>query len=239
MVEKYRMVAQDLSQKIESGIYPSGTQLPLESELCETYQVSRITIKKATDLLVSLGLITKRRGAGSFVKEMSDVKETMAAATEQVQFTGFTRQFAGHNTSTEVNEFTVMPAVGEIIEKMRLTEGDLVYYICRTRLVDGRPYVVEYTYMPVEVIPGINLRVLNGSIYTHILDTLHLKPQSAHRTIRAKLPTEQDKEYFHTTEVFPILEIEQIAYLDDGRIFEYSRSNQHGELYSYNCVSVW
>lgn len=122
---------------------------------------------------------------------------------------------------------------------MRLTEDDLVYYTCRTRLVDDVHYVVEYTYMPVEVIPGINQRVLKGSIYSHILDTLQLKPQSAHRTIRAVLPTEQEKKYFQTEEPMALLEIEQIAYLDDGRIFEYSKSHQRGDKYSFPCVSVW
>lgn len=238
-MEKYRMVAQDLAQKIQSGIYPGGSQLPLETDLCEAYQVSRITVKKATDQLVQLGLITKRRGAGSFVKDMSDIKEASAAIIEQVQFTGFTRQFAGRNISTEVNKFVVVPATGEVAEKMRLTEDDLVYYTCRTRLVDGEPYVVEYTYMPVEVIPGINRRVLNGSIYSHILDTLHLKPQSAHRSIRALLPTEPEKKYFRTEEPMAILEIEQIAYLDDGRIFEFSKSHQRGDKYAFRCVSVW
>lgn len=238
-MEKYRMIAHDLAQKIESGKYPGGSQLPLESELCEKYHVSRITIKKATDQLVQLGLITKRRGAGSFVKEISNIKETSAALSEAVQFTGFTRQFAERNISTEVNKFVVIPATGEVAEKMRLTEDDLVYYTCRTRLVDDVPYVVEYTYMPVEVIPGINQRILKGSIYSHILDTLLLKPQSAHRTIRAVLPTEQEKKYFQTEEPMALLEIEQIAYLDDGRIFEYSISHQRGDKYSFPCVSVW
>lgn len=237
-MEKYRIVANDIAQKIESGMYAGGTQLPLEMELCKIYQVSRITIKKATDQLVQLGLITKRRGAGSFVKDLS-TREITAVASEQVQFTGFTRQFAGRNIATEVNEFVVVPAEGEVAEKMCLTEDDLVYYICRTRLLDGLPMVVEYTYMPVETVPGINKRVLEGSIYTHLLDTLHLKPQSAHRILRAMQMTEQEKIYFRAAENLAILEIEQIAYLDDGRVFEYSKSRHRGDKYSFRCVSVW
>lgn len=238
-MEKYRMVALDIAQKIECGQYAGGAQLPLEAELCDMYQVSRITIKKATDQLVQLGLITKRRGAGSFVKDIADLRSAPAAASEQVQFTGFTRQFAGRKVSTEVHKFIVVPATGEVAEKMRLTEDDFVYYVCRTRFVDGEPYVVEYTYMPVETIPGINKRVLSGSIYSHILDTLHLKPQSAHRTLRALLPTEIEKKYFQETEPFSILEIEQVAYLDDGRVFEFSKSHCRGDRYTFRCVSVW
>lgn len=238
-MEKYRIIEQDIAQKIKSGVYPPGSQLPLENDLCEAYQVSRITIKKATDLLVQLGLITKRRGAGSFVKELSSQSHTTPVSGEQVQFTGFSKQFAGRNVSTEVNEFKVLPATKEIAERMLISEDDLVYYICRTRFLDGEPYVVEYTYMPVDTIPGINKRILQGSIYQHIVDTLGLKPQSAHRIIRAMLPTEQEKKYFSIDSPFTVLEIEQVAYLDDGRIFEYSKSHHRGDKYSFRCVSIW
>ncbi len=238
-MEKYRIVTQDIAQKIESGKYPPGSQLPLENELCKTYQVSRITIKKATDQLVQLGMITKKRGAGSFVKDVSEASEAAFATGEQVQFSGFTRQFAGRDIATDVNEFVVIPAEGEIAKKFSLNEDDLVYYTCRTRYLDGVPLVVEYTYMPVETLPGINRRVLEGSIYTHIIDTLHLKPQSAHRILRALQATETEQKYFKVTEPMAILEIEQVAYLDDGRVFEFSKSHHRGDKYSYRCVSVW
>lgn len=238
-MEKYRIVAQDLAQKIESGVYKGGEQIPLENELCNTYQVSRITIKKATDQLVQLGLITKRRGAGSFVKERPHQETAISDIGNHVQFTGFTRQFADHKVATTLNKFVVVPATGEVAERLNLSEDDLVYYICRTRYVDDEPYVVEYTYMPVETIPGINRRVLLGSIYSYILENLQLKPQSAHRTLRAVLPTKQEMEYFQATEQFALLEIEQVAYLDDGRIFEFSRSHCRGDKYNYKCVSIW
>ncbi len=238
-MEKYRLVVQDLAQKIESGIYKGGDQLPLESQLCETYHVSRITIKRATDLLVQLGLITKRRGAGSFVKDRPHAQGPFSNIGDNVPFTGFTRQFAGHKVSTELNKFVVIPATGEVAERLNLAEDDLVYYICRTRYVSDVPYVVEYTYMPVDIIPGINRRVLVGSIYSYILETLHLKPQSAHRTLRAVLSTKKEMEYFHVKEQVALLEIEQVAYLDDGRIFEFSRSHCRGDKYNYKCVSIW
>lgn len=238
-MEKYRMIEQDIAHKIKSGVYPPGTQLPLENELCESYKVSRITIKKATDQLVALGLITKRRGAGSFVKELSGQNRESDITGEQVRFSGFTRQFKGRNVSTVVNDFSVVPATGEVAKRMFLTEDDLVYKICRTRFLDGEPHVVEYTYMPIDTIPGINMKILNGSIYDHIVNTLNLKPQSAHRILRALLPTEQEKLYFQTDEPFSILEIEQVAYLDDGRIFEYSKAHHRGDKYSFRCVSIW
>ena len=65
MMTKYEEIAEDIRQDIMNGKYNVNQQLPLEKEMCEYYNVSRITIKKAVDQLVSEGLVVKRRGAGN------------------------------------------------------------------------------------------------------------------------------------------------------------------------------
>ena len=65
---KYEMIAEEIQKKIKDGTYPPDTRLPQEMEMCKIYDASRITIREAMELLVAKGLITKRRGAGTFVK---------------------------------------------------------------------------------------------------------------------------------------------------------------------------
>ena len=72
---KYQAIANDIKKKITDGKYMPGDQLSLEKEMCEEYSVSRITIKRAVDELVNLGLIVKRRGSGTFVKSIEDEKK--------------------------------------------------------------------------------------------------------------------------------------------------------------------
>ena len=64
----YRMIYEDQKEKILKGIYAPGEKIPVERELCDMYQVDRITVRKALDLLVSDGLLEKKAGSGSFVK---------------------------------------------------------------------------------------------------------------------------------------------------------------------------
>ena len=80
-------------------------------------------------------------------------------------------------------------------------------------------YVVEYTYMPTDFITGITEDVVKSSIYSYLENDLGLKIQSAHRIARADMPTEQEKKWLDIgDQVLPVLEVEQVAYLDDGRI---------------------
>lgn len=69
-VPRYRQIYLDLKNKITSGEYAPGAQLPYERVLCEEYGVERITIRRALELLVQDDLIDKRAGLGSFVKGM-------------------------------------------------------------------------------------------------------------------------------------------------------------------------
>ncbi|MGC9064645.1 MAG: GntR family transcriptional regulator, partial [bacterium] len=63
----YAKIAETLREEIKNGTLKPGDQLPTEEELCNFYNVSRGTIRKALSLLESEGIISRRQGVGSFV----------------------------------------------------------------------------------------------------------------------------------------------------------------------------
>ena len=63
----YKRVVEALRREILDGIYPVGSQLPTEAELCETHGVSRHTVREALRQLREDGLISSRQGSGSIV----------------------------------------------------------------------------------------------------------------------------------------------------------------------------
>ena len=56
-----------IRSSIENGIYVYGQPIPPERTLADLYLVSRMTIRKATDLLVNEGLLYRKQGKGTFV----------------------------------------------------------------------------------------------------------------------------------------------------------------------------
>jgi len=187
---------------------------------------------------VNEGLVVKRRGAGTFVKNITLKTDSEYPYSTSNQFSGFANTEGHTHVTSMVHDFQVVPANKEVAARLKIEEGDFVYYIERTRCSEGEPYVVEYTYMPIDVIPGVKREVLENSIYEHISKDLGLKIKSAHRTVRATLPTEKEEEYLKIDHCFPILEVEQVAFLDDGRIFEYSKSRHRGDRFELKTVSV-
>ncbi|MEV4141114.1 winged helix-turn-helix domain-containing protein [Dactylosporangium sp. NPDC049742] len=65
----YHQIADLLRDAITRGIHPSGQPLPTERELCDQYDVSLTTIRRALAILREEGLVTSRRGAASIVRE--------------------------------------------------------------------------------------------------------------------------------------------------------------------------
>lgn len=66
-VKLYTQVLEQVKSMIAQGVYQKGDLLPSEKELIEMMGVSRITVRKALQILGEAGVIETRKGKGSFV----------------------------------------------------------------------------------------------------------------------------------------------------------------------------
>jgi DNA-binding LacI/PurR family transcriptional regulator len=71
----YEKIYNDIMEGIRTNIYPPGSRLPSEKELSDQYQVSRITSKKALELLAEQNIISRMRGKGSYVIKTQEEEE--------------------------------------------------------------------------------------------------------------------------------------------------------------------
>lgn len=240
-MSKYRELAATLRAAIEDGTYATGDRLPTTPELCVIYEVSNTTVKKAMDELEQLGLVARRRGSGIYVKSVASLRGGAKHGTSTSgQMTGLSAEYAntGKAVASEVHEFSVVHPTAEVAEALDISPDQFVYYICRTRLVDNEPITVEYTYMPLGLVPGLLEEHLHRSIYQYLQEELGLKIGSAHRVLRAVLPTADERTWLKISDESPLFEVRQVGYLDDGVPFEYSTS-RHTHDYEFFVVSTY
>ena len=64
---RYAQLADLLRQRIARGVWPPGTQLPSLEALMQEFDVARVTVRQAIDLLAREGLVSPQRGRGTFV----------------------------------------------------------------------------------------------------------------------------------------------------------------------------
>ena len=92
--------------------------------MCRQYSASRITIREALDLLVNRGLITRRRGAGTYVKAITGERSDSEKFARSQQFGGFTSDMQGRNVETTVNEFSLLRSSKDVANRLQVQETD-------------------------------------------------------------------------------------------------------------------
>lgn len=232
---KYEMISNTVRQRIRDGIYPENTLIPDQVSLAKEFSVSRMTVKKAMDILEVEGLILRKRGAGTTVRKNA-LKDDMTANI--MDYEGLTKQLEGQEVVSKTISFKIDFPSEEVQEKLSIGKTDPIYKIIRLRIVDGKPYIIEHTIMNAQLIPGVDDVVLANSVYQYIHNDLNLEFGGARRIISADKSTEIDQEHLECAPEDPILQIEQVVYLEDGTPFEYSKSRSKFTTRTYKIVDL-
>lgn len=132
----YSQVEESLKKLILSGEYPPHSKLPSENELCQTYSVSRITVRKAINLLESSGLIYTAQGKGTFVK--SDMINTNLM---KIRSFGDTLAQEGYSGYTRINSYKEY-VLDDFDKLIRVSDWDSVSEISLTGYSMEQPVVL-------------------------------------------------------------------------------------------------
>jgi GntR family transcriptional regulator len=233
---KYEEIANVLRERIKRGIYPPDSLLPNQTDLVNEFSVSRMTIKKAITILSMEGLVYSRRGSGTKVLNHNFWENETSPFNV---YHGLSKDMkeANRELSSEVIHFSVMFPDKNVQEKLAVEAQHPVYKIIRLRILEGQPYVIEHTYMPTDLVPGLTNEILKHSIYDY-LGELGVQFAGAFRNIQAAKPDSYDQKYLDCALDDPVLEVEQVVYLENGRPIEYSRSRNRYDQRGYSLLDV-
>ena len=127
---------QSLRQAIAQGTFRPGTQLPTEAELCQMLGVSRTVVREALRMLEDDGLVARRHGVGTFVRDHPILKNLNFnfGITEMINSAGLTAGTSHFAVRSET-------ADEEKAEQLRVPQGTALITVERVRTADGRPVV--------------------------------------------------------------------------------------------------
>lgn len=175
----YEQIAQMILVAIQSGDLAPGTVLPAEPDLAERLKVSRQTVNQALTSLARRGLLTRRRGVGTFVAEPF-VEQPLNGLYSFIR----TLTAQGRLPSSKILGYRVT-VDNQASAALTGTRDGLIFEISRLRMVDGEPFVLETIYLPVDCgqqlpVERIQrealhdlMREICGLEVTHADETLH------------------------------------------------------------------
>lgn len=161
-VPLYFQLEQIIKSKILMGEFIPGEQIPTEKDLCDAYKVSTITARQAILNLVNEGLIIRRQGKGSFVKEgLKNIKNIRT-----LQLRGDINDIIPEGLKTqEVKVLDIRKVVSpkKVANLLNLEGGQEVIQVRRTRSDHGIPVSYIKNYLPLEI--GRKIRKEDLCIY--------------------------------------------------------------------------
>ena len=140
----YQQLVDSVKEQIRDGILKEDDRLGSEQDISREYNVSRITVRKAFEILADEGYVTKRQGIGTFIsaKKVNNFNEGQAK--------GFTEMCMqdGNVPSSELISVGWVSNVPSINRHLQVPEEDPVLRVLRVRKCDGVPVMVEDGYFP-------------------------------------------------------------------------------------------
>lgn len=233
---KYKEVAKELRKRIKNGLYPIDTALPDQKTMAVEFETSRVTIKKALDLLSVEGLVYTIQGSGTYIKK--NIHQLTDSRIRIGQNVGLTHQVEKKASLTnEVLSFIVRFPNEEECDQLLLHSENPVYEIQRLRILDQKPYSIEYSVIPVEIVPNITKKILKSSVYDYIREKLGLVFGGNRQIIKAAQPDKNDQKYLNCHETEPVLEVIKVMFLENGTPFEFSKVRHRFDMVEISFFS--
>ena len=220
----YQQLQRALRKAIEIQLLAPEDALPAERDLAEEFNVSRITVRKALDGLVTEGLLVRRQGSGNFVS--TRVQKNFA------KLTSFSEDMRARGRSPR--SVWLKRAAGTVTPEealaLRLSPGTPVYRFNRIRYADDAPMALEFATIVASALPS--LEDVDTSLY-EALERSGQRPVRALQRLRAVLLTEDQAELLKAKAGDPGLLVERLGSLRDGRAIEFSQSFYRGDIYDF------
>lgn len=213
----YKNIAKKLRFRINSDEFTIGDVLPTERQLMAEYQASRVSIRKAIDELVTLDLIEKKQGSGTYIKQ-KEVVHLMNPLRSGLE----SSQEIGQKITSDVLEFAIVYPDDEVANRLKIKTSDRVYYTKRLRKINERPQIIEESFMPATLFPELTIRTLERSKYEYIEKTLGLIIEGSYQEFSPVLPDKEEERLLNLQGREPMLQITSLSNFTDGTIFDYS-----------------
>ncbi|MDR5601542.1 GntR family transcriptional regulator [Paenibacillus larvae] len=232
-IPKYQQIKQSLLYKIKNGQFQPGDKFYSEAELRKEYNVSAITVIRAVQELTNEGYLVRYQGKGTYVSK--------ARIGKIVKFTE-REKYRDKSESVQVLQLEKI-ADPRISKELKLPAKTPFYLIKRLRLIDGMPFILQHSYVPLEFIKEED--TLDPSAFTSVYEKIreytgiNLFQANSEELTEICFPTpKEESELLQIGINEPSAFVRRHTYLFDGRVAEYIESYKRWDYFSVKIESV-
>ena len=223
---KYVLLREELLDLVD-GLEP-GAPLPAERALAGRLGVSRMTLRRAIDDLVSTGRVIRRHGAGTFVGP-GKVSQGLAASSFSADM-----QARGMTPGSRTLSSGVIPAGAALGHRLEVSPDEEVLRVQRLRLANGSPMAIELLHVPARLVPCLQGEDLAGqSFYATLRERFGLAVSSGWQSLEATVIDPEESAVLEVPLHSPAFLFERTSRDQYGRVVEFVRSVYRGDRYPH------
>jgi GntR family transcriptional regulator len=225
---KYQKVDNIIRQRLIDNVWKPGDALPSEMQLAAELDVSQGTVRKALNDMVTENLLFRRQGLGTFVSEHTE---------RRALFLYFS--IVSNDGSRILPESNILfceekVPTPEEAQKLELSQGEMIVQFRRIRYLNNVSTIVETISLPLEHFPGFGTDVEPpNNLFRFYQSAYGVTVSKAEEHLKAVSATAEEATILNIEEGAPMLEIDRIAKMLDGRPVEWRVSHCDTSNYRY------
>jgi len=215
-----------IKRDVDDGVLRAGKRLPPERELCATFQISRVTLRKALAQLVEDGVLRPSHGRGWYVSSgvQPDWPNSLESFTETARRKGLT-------PSSVVLRAETRPASLDEADELSIAAGTPLFRLERIRLLDKVPIGLDHTHLPESLVPNAaKADFAHDSLYEKLIESGQ-EIVRADSTIEACPADEHAAEHLGLKVGDPVLKMHQLVVDGADRPIMASTIRYRGDRY--------
>lgn len=224
----YYQLKESILKAVKNKEFDTGERLPSERELAEYHNISRMTVKKAVDILVDNGYLIRKQGSGTFV---TDYQESYSISP----LLSFTKEMEKKelNYTTKILNFTEIKDQ-KIAKKMKLKPQANIFELERLRLIENKPFLLENTYLAADNFLNLKRDELeNNSLFRIIKNKYNIKLSNAEAEVEAVIFDSSIAGKMQVKEGMLGLYFEQFSRNENKEIIEYTSAYYRNDNYKF------
>jgi len=225
---RYAQIAQYLRTLVAAS--SPGDRLPSDAELCKQFSVSRMTARQAVGLLLSEGLLYRRRGQGTFVA----ARRVQRLLGSPLSFTESMRR-RGRRASSRLLTAEITAPEPEDVKALDLNQGDGVVVLERLRLADGTPMAIERAVLAPDLAPVLEVDLETTSLH-EAMERIGRIPTRAHAQVTARPAAADERILLQLQDGDSLLCERRVISDQHGKPLEHTETRYAAERYEFEAV---
>ncbi|MBV9689689.1 MAG: GntR family transcriptional regulator [Ktedonobacteraceae bacterium] len=247
---KAEEIAQTLRAQIEQGTLQEEKKIASERDLSKEFGASRMTARRAVDIIQDEGLVVRIPGKGTFVakrrervvvdrgREVREAVEEYPVAANEPGISGPLLKDIECLGPKPHMQFLEQPSLvaadKEIAQHLQIPIGTLVLKCYRLHVVDSLPHCLIESYYPSDLFGELLTKDIGDKpLFAWLQERHQLKAAHTREVLIARLVTQSERHLLGISSGAPVVAMNRTVWTEEKRAVEWARIIAVAALYTF------